>query len=429
MNHRLLRAVVWALGMVAAPAAGVVGCDHHGEWRGDDHHRDDRDDRDDDGAPPDARSPATPGGACGGPPVQDGDDGAAVVRIVEEVARERDLTSVLYRVTRGDDVVAHGAWGSSMTGVPADTSMHFRNGNVAFAYMATLLLLMAEAGEVDLDDPIATWLPGLDVPDADRVTLEMLALNTTGYPDYVRDPAWQAVFLAQPFAHFEPSQLYAYAFSIPTWYPPGTSWSYSHTNYVILGAALEAAGGRPLGELLVERVLEPMALHDTRPTYSPAVPEPALHSFSAERGFFEDTTFWNPSWQTAPGAVLTTTICDMATSARAVGSGALLSDASYDAMLDPRVLALEPAPGCPPEVCRTWTEDAYYGLGVIVFDDWIVQRPLFGGAGALHAHLPAEDVAVALVAVTGPSSEIGVNHAEPIWKAIAAELTPANAAE
>lgn len=428
MKHRILRTGLWALSMAAASTAAVAGCDH-GAWRDDDRHHDERDDRDDDGSPPDDRSPATPGQACGGPPAQVGDDGAAVVRIVDEEARARGLTSVLYRVTRGDEVVAHGAWGTSMTDVPADTSMHFRNGNVAFAYMATLLLVMAESGEVELDDTIATWLPGLDVPDADQVTLGMLALNTSGYPDYVRDPDWQAVFLAQPFAAFSPSQLIAYAFSIPTWYPPGTSWSYSHTNYVILGAALEAAGGRPLGDLLVERVIEPMGLDDTRPAYSPAVPEPALHSFSAERGVFEDTTFWNPSWQTAPGAVLTTTICDMATSARAVGNGDLLSAASFEAMVDPQILALEPAPDCPPEVCRTWPEGSYYGLGVVVSDGWVVQRPLFGGAGALHAHLPAEDVAVALAAVTGPSSTIGTNHAEPMWKAIAAELTPDHAPE
>ena len=93
------------------------------------------------------------------------------------------LKAVIVRVTIDGREVVTEALGESMTGVPATTDMHFRNGAVAFTYMATLVLQLVDQGVVRLDDPLATWLP--ELPDADRVTLRMLVNMTAGYPDYV----------------------------------------------------------------------------------------------------------------------------------------------------------------------------------------------------------------------------------------------------
>jgi len=373
-------------------------------------------------------STGTPGeGGCDEEPAEVGSDGETVVGLVEEAASANDLTSVVYRVTRDGEVIAAGAVGESLTGVPAEQAMHFRIGNVAFAYMGTLLLLFDESGEASLDDPVSKWLPDLDLPNADDVTLEMLARSTSGYPDYVPDDAFLDAFIDDPFQQFTPQDLIDIGLSTPPWYEPGTAWSYAHTNYVILGEALAAIGGDDLGTLLQERVIDPMGLEGTAPALTPAVPEPVLHTFSTERDVLEDTTFWNPSWQTAPGSVVTSNICDMAASAAAVGTGELLTDDSHAELIASDTVALDPPPAsCPEGVCRQNTDEIYYALGVIVMSDWVVQTPLFGGAGAVHAYLPQEDLAVAIVAVTGQGSEVDVNYAQQIWGAIATDLTPDN---
>lgn len=370
-----------------------------------------------DGAPP------VDSTVCANEEIAAGDDGSTVADIVQQAVADSGLTSALYRVTRGDEMIAAGAIGDSIHGVPAEQGMHFRNGNVAFAYMGTLLLLMAEDGALTLDDTISQWLPDLDVPRADVVTLKMLVQNTSGYPDYVRDAAFGEHFLQNPFQQFGAGDLLDYAFTIPPWYEPGTAWYYAHTNYVILGEVLAAAGGQPLADLLMERVIEPMGLASTTPVLTTAVPDPVLHSFSSERGVFEDTTYWNPSWQTAPGSVVATNLCDLAESARAIGTGSLLSDASFDAMIAPETAEL-PAPPASCAACRQFTEDQYYGLGVIVRAGWIHQTPLFAGTGVVHAYLPAEELAVAVVAVSGEESDSTQNHAIEIWSSIAAALSP-----
>lgn len=354
-----------------------------------------------------------------------GAEGDAIVATIEREAEQRGLTSVLFRVTKGEDLIASGAIGDSVTGVPVEHSMHFRNGAVAFAYMGTLLLLMTESGEVALDDTVAQWLPDLQVPNADTVTLEMLVRNTSGYPDYVPDNTFENDFNANPFQEFTAQDLLDYALAAPPHYDPGTAWSYAHTNYVILGAALEAAGGAPLSDLLADRVIRPMGLAETAAVHTPLLPEPVLHTYSTERGPLEETTFWNPSWQTAPGSVIATNICDMVTSARAIGTGRLLAPASFEAFTsDDSVEHQAPPAGCPESACREFPQGLIYALGVLVLNDWIVQTPLFGGQGSVHAYLPDDDLAVAMVAVTGKESEADVNHAQAIWTAIAAEVTP-----
>jgi hypothetical protein len=77
-------------------------------------------------------------------------------------------------------------------------------------------------------------------------------------------------------------------------------------------------------ELLRDGILAPLALDDTRSESTAMVQEPVLHAFTAERGVYEDSTYWNPSWTLARGAIMTTNIHDLLTSAIAIGSGSLV---------------------------------------------------------------------------------------------------------
>ncbi|MEK6439920.1 serine hydrolase domain-containing protein [Pseudonocardia sp. T1-2H] len=164
---------------------------------------------------------------------------------------------------------------------PATTDMHFRNGAVAFAYLGTLLMLYVDEQKVTLDGPIDRWLP--ELPGAHSVTLKMLANQTSGYPDFETDPKWETAFNADPFHLWTYEERLRYAFERPVQFPPGTNWSYSHTNFMVLGAILARIGGKPQDVLLREKVLDPMGLRDTVQMQTSEIPEPVLHSYSSER--------------------------------------------------------------------------------------------------------------------------------------------------
>ena len=337
-----------------------------------------------------------------------GDQAEAIIATARDIMEKQDVKAVILRVTIDGQEIVTEALGESMTGVPATTDMHFRNGAVAFFYVATLLLRLVDQQVVTLDDPLATWLP--DLPDSDQVTLRMLANMTAGYPDYVQNPKLSQELYADPFRQWTPEELIAIGLSTPRLFAPGTNWDYSHTNYVILGQALEKIGGKPLDVALQEQVLGPMGLPNTVAWSTPQISEPVLHAFSSERRqalgipagarFYEESTYWNPSWTFAQGAIQTTDIVDMTTTAEAVGEGTLLSPESHQAQIAPDLLGFgKPLAGCP--ACHTLDEAYTYGLGVVLTNSWIAQNPLFAGYGAVAGYLPAEKIAVAVATTFG----------------------------
>jgi CubicO group peptidase (beta-lactamase class C family) len=336
------------------------------------------------------------------------DQAEAIVALARDIMSKQDVNAVILRVTIDGQEVVTAALGESMTGVPATTDMHFRNGAVAFFYVSTLLLRLVDQQLVSLDDPLASWLP--DLPDADQVTLRMLANMTAGYPDYVQNPKLSQELYADPFRQWTPEELIALGLSTPRVFAPGTNWDYSHTDYVILGQALEKITGQPLDVALQEQVLGPMGLPNTVAWSTPQITEPVLHAFSAERRqalgipvgtpFLEESTYWNPSWTFAAGAIQTSDIVDLTTTAVAVGEGTLLSPASHRAQIEPKLLGFgSPLKGCP--ACHTLNETYTYGLGVVLTGDWIVQNPLFAGYGAVTGYLPSQKIAVAVATTFG----------------------------
>ncbi|MFE0463661.1 serine hydrolase domain-containing protein [Kitasatospora sp. NPDC058965] len=350
--------------------------------------------------------------------------GRQVLETVRRAKHDLDLKSVLVRVTVDGHELVTDAVGESMTGVPAEPDMHFRAGSVVFPYMTVTLLQLVEQGVVGLDDPVGRWLP--ELPHGDRITLRMLGDATSGIHDYVTDPAFLAQLEAEPFRHWTPEELVGIADPEHLWYEPGTNWSYSHANFVLLGAALEKITGTRLDRLLEQHVTGPLGLDDTRNSFTPDIPTPVLHAFTSERGTYEESTFWNPSWTTAPGAVITTQICDLARSAEAIGTGELLSPSSFRTQLDPGTVGLGgPTDTCPATVCVPDfnTPSTHYGLGLLVANDWVVQNPSFSGYAAIEAYYPGQRVAIAVATTKGCNTPDG-NTAEVIAKELSTVLVP-----
>ncbi|GAA2771861.1 serine hydrolase domain-containing protein [Streptomyces showdoensis] len=351
-------------------------------------------------------------------------DGQArrVLDITRKAKADLRLKSVELKVTLDGREVLTDALGESMTGVPAEPDMHFRAGSVAFAHIGTALLQLVQEHTVSLDDTVDRWLP--DVPKARQITLRMLATNTTGLHDYVTDPAFVKELTAHPFRQWTPRQLLSYPYRHSFWYEPGTSWSYSHANYVLLVAALEKITGMPIQEFVRERVTGPLGLRNTRNDFTPDIPQRVLHAFTSDRGFYEESTFWNPSWTTAPGAVITTHVCDLARSAEGIGSGELLSPRGYRTLLNPGTVGLGGGTAtCPATICLKQTKAKHFGLGVIVVNGWVLQNPSFSGYAAIQAYLPSKRLALAVSATKTPTTPEG-NMAEVVARRIAAALAP-----
>jgi CubicO group peptidase (beta-lactamase class C family) len=363
----------------------------------------------------------------------------AVMRIVRDTMAQAHLKAVIVRVTVDGKEVVTQAVGESMTGIPAATNMHFRNGAVAISYVSTLLLKLVDEKKVSLDDKLSKWLP--EVPHADRVTLGQLAHMTSGYVDYViGNTAMNNALYANPFRRWTVPEMLHFAVDQPLLYEPGTNWNYAHTNYVLLGLALEKATGQEMSKLLSDKILRPLGLTNTANSLTPEIPSPVLHAFSSERRaalkipsgtpFYEESTFWDPSWTITHGAIQTTNIYDMEATAVGIGSGKLLTADSYKKMVSTDLRGkTHKQPGC--TTCDEMTDAYTYGMGIVISGHWLIQNPLFGGYGAIEGYLPSQKIAIAAAVTFAPEAFDGQgdysNAADPLFRKIAAELAPDDA--
>jgi CubicO group peptidase (beta-lactamase class C family) len=338
---------------------------------------------------------------------------------------KNNLKAVLVRVTQNGEEVATVVRGESMTGVPATEEMHFRNGAVAISYLATVLLQLDDEGVVDMDDTIDAWLP--EIPASDLITLRMLANSTSGYVDYVPMDSFTDAIYKDPFRAWTPDELIKMSTDEPLLYEPGTNWSYSHANFMVLGEALTAITGTPMEELIRERIVEPLGMEGTESHQTAEIPEPVLHAYTSERGTYEESTFWNPSWTLAEGAVMITDIRDLATSARAIGTGELVTAESHEEQIGRSLVGVGgPTGTCPEGVCNEQLATFHYGIGTIVVGGWVLQNPSFFGYGAIQAYLPSEDLAIAASATLEEDAEVGLNGGQKVFEEIAAVLAPDN---
>jgi CubicO group peptidase (beta-lactamase class C family) len=358
---------------------------------------------------------------------------------IQNVARAamaaNHLRAVIVEVRSDGNIVYTGAFGDSMTGVPATPDMHFRGGAIAFTYMATLLLEFVDRRQTTLDTKLSKYFPNL--PDADRITLRNLAQMTSGYADYVYQPEVIRGTYRDPFRNWSSDELIRIGVSKPIEFAPGTNWGYSHTNYVILGRVLEKIAGVGLADAIRQNVLLPAGLAQTQAGSTASIPEPALHTFSSERRevlgippatpFYEEATFWNPSWTTVDGAIETTDINDLALSIEAVASGKLLTKESSATQISSGLVGFGHAQsGCP--ACRTNDNSFNYGLGVIRSGAWIAQTLGFAGASGAVGYLPSHKLTIAVEATNaqsayGAKGDAG-SGASAVFRALADALAP-----
>ena len=327
--------------------------------------------------------------------------------------KEFDLTSAVYGVWRGDDVVAVGAAGQSPIGHPTTVDMQLRIGQPMEPMLSTVLFLLEKDGVLKQDEPIAKWLP--DFPRADKITPKMLADSTSGISDYVTNPDFLKEFEANPIREYTSADLITWANARPPVFEPGTGWAYAHSDLVVLGEVLEKASGKSLGDLIKTRILDPLGMKDSKVVLTPQMTGSYLHGYTNERGFFEDSTFWNPTAFRHSGN-MNTTVADVATWVRALMDGKLLGKDQFTAMMGPSTAGLGPL-----------TKDKYFAYGTFHFGDWIIMNPAYGGYhGVVYYNTKTKLLIIVYVTLGAHTPNAEVDNALPLGQAIGKLLAPSN---
>jgi len=145
-------------------------------------------------------------------------------------------------------------------------------GSTGKTFYAAVALQLAGEGVLDLDAKISTWLgdePWFDrLPNADDITLRMLMNHTSGWPEYVGQPALIQAIVDDPDKHFATGEQLSYIVDLEPVHPAGEGWSYSDTNYIAVSMIIEKATGDACPNLIFNRLLRPHELWDITPSTS-----------------------------------------------------------------------------------------------------------------------------------------------------------------
>ncbi|MFI6151584.1 serine hydrolase domain-containing protein [Kitasatospora sp. NPDC051170] len=223
--------------------------------------------------------------------------------------------------------------GDLATGTRVPKDGQIRAGSNTKPFTAVVVLQLVAEGKVGLDSPVETYLPGLvrgDGIDGRTITVRQLLQHTSGLPDYVD----QAAYLSDPKRYYEPRELLDGALAKKALFAPGTSWTYSNTNYLLAGLIVQKVTGRPLAEETTRRVIDRVGL---RHTYFPAPGDTTIHE-AHPHGYAPDAggtvreyTELDPSWGWAAGAIVSTNT-DLNTFFTALLDGRLLPAAQLAQM-------------------------------------------------------------------------------------------------
>src|SRR3989475_1144826 len=207
-------------------------------------------------------------------------DQAALQTMVDTTAKELLIPGavVLLRTPQGEFTVTYGTTLLCATSPPrADT--HFRIASNTKTMTAAVIVLLAQEGKLSLDDPVSKYVSG--VPDGDKITIAELLNMRSGLYTYDDDPEFWSVLERDPTKIWTPAEVLAIAFKHPPYFPPGTDFHYSNTNYALLGLIAEKIDGKPLAQIMHDRLFAPLGLKNTLlpAITSNTLPEPYSHGY------------------------------------------------------------------------------------------------------------------------------------------------------
>ena len=264
--------------------------------------------------------------ACAPMAAAEGDD--ALDRSAAEWIEARAFNGVIMAGRQGEPV-RH--WVSGVadpaTGRPLTARTRFQTGSVDKYFAALAVFALVEAGQLDLDAPIGSYLPEFRADTGERITLRHLLSNRSGLPNDILQ-AFRAD-RAEVDA-LSPAEAVARYASGDLTQEPGEAFDYVLTNWLVVQHLLASVTGRSYGEVLQTRVFQPAGM-DQSGVFTHDLTETRPHTDDVAIGHVPGDLeargdYWSPRFLTGSF----TTAADLLRLEQALDSGQVLGRDSLE---------------------------------------------------------------------------------------------------
>jgi CubicO group peptidase (beta-lactamase class C family) len=147
----------------------------------------------------------------------------------------------------------HLDWPPASSGMPDDRTLWDLASLTKVVALTSAMLQLTEAGKVDLDAPVARYVPEWKGGDKDRVTIRQLLTHSSGLP------AWRPLYKEAE----TPSDALALIYATPLDTVPGARMVYSDLGVILLGQVVERVSGEPFAKFVTSHVFEPLGMRET----------------------------------------------------------------------------------------------------------------------------------------------------------------------
>jgi CubicO group peptidase (beta-lactamase class C family) len=196
---------------------------------------------------------------------------AELSRLVREAQSEQRIPSISAAAIGNGEVVWQEAIGLANLdgGVEANTDTQYRVGSITKTFTAAAVLQLRDAGELELDDPLARH-----VPEAARgqPTLRRMLAHISGLQREMPGYVWETLKFP------DREGLVTGLADVEQVLRPGSRWHYSNLAFALLGEVVARRSGLEYEDYIRERLLDPLGL--TRSTFEQA--QPAANGYFVE---------------------------------------------------------------------------------------------------------------------------------------------------
>lgn len=220
---------------------------------------------------------------------------ASVEAFATKLAAGDEFSGVVLLTGHGQALVRRGYGPADRkAGRPNTPETPFMLSSVSKMFTAVTIAKLVERKQLSFDSTLGSLLPEYPSAEArDQVTVRHLLTMSSGITDLFRVPE----FWAQVATLKSPTDFWKFFATTPLQFRPGTQWSYSNSNFLLLGAIIERQTGRAFTSVVETELFRPLGLASTRYEVGGS-PKPALgYTRTPPAGARADSARWYPAWE------------------------------------------------------------------------------------------------------------------------------------
>jgi CubicO group peptidase (beta-lactamase class C family) len=176
---------------------------------------------------------------------------------VQQYAKLKNFNGAVLVAQKGSILLQKGyGWSNVEKETASSPKGLYQYGSVTKQFTAALILKLEEMGKLRVDDKLSKYFPQFSF--ADSVTLHHLLTHTSGIYNYTADGGFMTSEATKPTTQNRIFELFQ---KKPLGFVPGSKFSYSNSNYMLLGYIAEKVTGKPYESLLRQYILQPAAMN------------------------------------------------------------------------------------------------------------------------------------------------------------------------